>query len=307
MRRASVRHLGRVVRYQVTENAEPDDADGPVGSGTPALWAVNVHGFFAGGGMYARESAQLARVLGWRVVNPHLPAFGGSAPLARVSAGAYADAVLSVMDDLEIEHAVLLGHSMGAAFAVALADAHPDRVLGIVCRDGVASGAWRRGRRGLAAGLLRPLTRRGAELADMGVSVLADLPELLMGRDASRVALSLWPDARRNLRHLHRHLPVAQMVLALDLREELARLGSEGEIPCLAVWGLLDRITPATSATEFAAAAGCEVVWVVGGHSWMLAQPEVQASVLGEDPRGRRFTEAVERRHRALTGLAQLA
>jgi hypothetical protein len=49
--------------------------------GSPPIWAVNIHGYFAGGGMYWRESARLAEQLGWRVINPSLPGFGGSDPL----------------------------------------------------------------------------------------------------------------------------------------------------------------------------------------------------------------------------------
>ena len=57
------------------------DAHGPDGPGSPPIWAVNIHGYFAGGGMYWRESARLAEQLGWRVINPSLPGFGGSDPL----------------------------------------------------------------------------------------------------------------------------------------------------------------------------------------------------------------------------------
>src|SRR5581483_536570 len=69
---------GRRMRYAVSDN---EDATGPEGPGTPPLWAVNVHGYFAGGGMYWRESANLARTFGWRVLNPSLPGFAGSDPL----------------------------------------------------------------------------------------------------------------------------------------------------------------------------------------------------------------------------------
>ena len=43
---------------------------------------MSLHGYFAGGSMYARESELLAARFGWRVVNPSLPGFGGSDPLA---------------------------------------------------------------------------------------------------------------------------------------------------------------------------------------------------------------------------------
>ena len=69
---------GRRLRFAVSDNV---DAYGPDGPGSPPIWAVNIHGYFAGGGMYWRESARLAEQLGWRVINPSLPGFGGSDPL----------------------------------------------------------------------------------------------------------------------------------------------------------------------------------------------------------------------------------
>ena len=40
-------------------------------------WFVNIHGYFAGGGMYWRESSKLVKSLGVKVLNPSLPGFGG--------------------------------------------------------------------------------------------------------------------------------------------------------------------------------------------------------------------------------------
>ena len=52
---------GRRLRFAVSDNV---DAHGPDGPGSPPIWAVNIHGYFAGGGMYWRESARLAEQLG---------------------------------------------------------------------------------------------------------------------------------------------------------------------------------------------------------------------------------------------------
>ena len=52
---------GRRLRFAVSDNV---DAHGPDGPGSPPIWAVNIHGYFAGGGMYWRESARLATRLG---------------------------------------------------------------------------------------------------------------------------------------------------------------------------------------------------------------------------------------------------
>lgn len=64
----------------------------------------------------------------------------------------------------------------------------------------------------------------------------------------------------------------------------------------LAVWGVLDRLSPGRTAREFAAYAAIEPVWVAGGHSWMLARPGTQAEVLRSRAAGRRFLADVTRR-----------
>ena len=133
---------GRRMRYAVSDNA---GVPGPEGPGSPPVWAVNIHGYFAGGGMYWRESSHLAATFGWRVVNPSLPGFAGSDPLPweQVNIREITSQLVELLDQLEIEQALLLGHSMGGAVAVQLAAAHPERTLGVVYRDGAATPAWR--------------------------------------------------------------------------------------------------------------------------------------------------------------------
>ncbi|HUO48880.1 MAG TPA: hypothetical protein VMU09_08615, partial [Acidimicrobiales bacterium] len=46
-----------------------------------------------------------------------------------------------------------------------------------------------------------------------------------------------------------------------------------------------------------------KVLWVPGGHSWMLPRPQGQADVLLHLDRGREFMDAVEGRRRSLLGL----
>src|ERR1700734_1138345 len=69
---------GRRLRFAVSDNVDAYFPDGP---GPPPIWAVNIHGYFVCFGMYWHESARLAEQLGWRVINPSLPGFGGSDPL----------------------------------------------------------------------------------------------------------------------------------------------------------------------------------------------------------------------------------
>jgi pimeloyl-ACP methyl ester carboxylesterase len=291
---------GRRMRYAVSDN---DDAHGPDGPGSPPVWAVNVHGYFAGGGMYWRESAHLAATLGWRVVNPSLPGFAGSDPLPweQVNMREITAQVTELLDQLEVPRAVLLGHSMGGAVAVELAARHPERVLGIVYRDGAATPAWRI-RTGPVARLLGPFLPDVATLAELMTAVVLDAPDLLIGRRLSSTMRGLWPDARRNIRTMSRTLPVGAMLMSIDMRREVEQVVQSG-VPLLGVWGCFDQICNPATAAEFAALTGEPVQWVPGGHSWMLPRPRGQADALRVLPSGRAFMEKVEARRRTLAGL----
>jgi len=290
---------GRRLRYAVSDN---ERACGPEGPDSPPVWAVNVHGFFAGGGMYWRESSHLAHSLGWRLVNPSLPGFGGSDPLPweDVNMEQISHQVLELLDHLDADHAVLLGHSMGGAVAVQFAHDHPERTLGIVYRDGVATPAWKK-RRGVLVAMLAPALPDVAGVADLIAAALLDTPDLLIGRRLTSTMRGLWPDARRNLRTMGRTLPVGAMLMSIDMREELRHVVEE-EIPFLPVWGCFDRIVNASTAAEVSKMVKRNVVWVPGGHSWMLPRPQGQVDVLRYLEQGRSFLEDVHERRSRLLG-----
>jgi pimeloyl-ACP methyl ester carboxylesterase len=288
----------RSLQYAVSDNTE---AHGPGGPGSPPVWAVNIHGYFAGGQMYWRESALLAERFGWRLVNPSLPGFGGSDPLGwhEVSIGALAQQVARVVDHLGAGPVLLLGHSMGGAVAVQYAHDRPSGTLGLVYRDGVATPAWRDRHSALqaAVGAISP---NMAPFADMFVSFVLDTPDLLIGRMFSTLNAVL-PDVRRNVRTMGLTFPVAAMLMTVDLRDEVAVLAEAG-MPILAEWGSFDRIVGSAAAEEFERCAGTTVQWVPGGHSWMLARPQGQADVFTHLESGRRFMIEVGERSQALSG-----
>ncbi len=288
---------GRRLRFAVSDN---DGAHGPDGPGTPPVWAASIHGYFAGGSMYWRESARLAQRTGWRLVNPSLPGFGGSDPLPwhEVGMPTLAEQVALVLRHVGAGPAVLLGHSMGGAVAVEHAHRRPEEVLGVVYRDGVATPAWKQ-RRGLLAAAVGALGSDAAPFVDMVAAAALDTPDLLIGRMTSTVR-SVLPDIRHNLRTMGRALPVGSMLMALDLRPEVRALAARG-MPMLALWGCFDRVATEAAAWEFAENARTGIVWVPGGHSWMLARPQGQADVLAHLDAGRRFVSEVEARWRWLT------
>lgn len=288
---------GRRLQFAVSDN---ERATGPDGPGTPPVWAINVHGYFAGGGMYWRESVRMAEALGWRVITPSLPGFGGSdaLPWDAVSMSALAEQLRIIADHVGAGPAVLLGHSMGGAVAVQYATEHPGRTLGVIYRDGVATPAWKK-RTGLITALWGPVAPDLAAMADMVASVIIDVPDLFAGRMYSTVR-SVLPDTRRNIRTVSRTMPVGNMLMAVDQRDQVRDLGRRGDIPVLPVWGIFDRVAHRATAEEFEEVSGTKVLWVPGGHSWMLARPQGQVEILRYLERGNDYLEAVEARWRLL-------
>jgi hypothetical protein len=168
----------------------------------------------------------------------------------------------------------------------------------VIYRDGVATPAWKE-RRGALPTVLSLFLPDVAPMVDMVAAVVIDLPDLFLGSMYSTVRAVL-PDMRQNIRTMSQTLPVGSMLMGVDQRSEVRHLAAQ-EMPILAEWGCFDRITPGSTALEFAAIARSPVLWVPGGHSWMLARPQGQADILTHLVQGRTFTAQVDDRWRQLT------
>ena len=284
--------LGRNFRYRVTNNV---DAHGPGGPGTPPIWAISLHGYFAGGSMYARESERLARRLGWRVVNPSLPGFGGSDALdwGELTVTALSDHVDIVRRELGIDKFVILGHSMGGAVAIDYASRHPRDVLGVIYRDGIATPEWQI-RRGLVSRAFATVLPDAAPMIDLMTAVAMDAPDLLIGHLFSTIR-ALIPDLRSNVKTVAHSAPVAMMLMHMDLTESVRHVAADG-VPIYAAWGCFDHVVTQPAADSFAHAAGIDVQWVPGGHSWMLARPSGMSDLLTYVPSGISFNERLNER-----------
>ncbi|MCU1462570.1 MAG: hypothetical protein JWO37_2645 [Acidimicrobiales bacterium] len=283
---------GRRWRYSVSDNLEA------------TTWALNVHGFFAGGGVYWRESTRLAGRLGLRVINPSLPGFGGSDPLPweEVRMGVMADGLAQLLDHLGAPAAIVLGHSMGGATAMQFAHDFPDRTLGVIYRDGVATDSWKE-RTGLASVLFKPFIPDLGQAIDMLTAFATDLPDLAWSRLTSMAATAA-PDIRLNARSIRNTMPVGAMLYACDFTPIVEAVARRGDIPILPMWGRYDRIVPARTGREFGQLVGEDVCWVLGQHSWMIPRPATQLNVLRHTDAGQRFMDRVGERARMLDGLA---
>ncbi len=264
-------------RYAASDNDAP-------------VWAINVHGYLAGGGVYWRESTRLAHALGVRVLNPSLPGFGGTPPFAweQTQMRNYAEGLVRLLDALNIPAALVLGHSMGGAVAMQLGADHPDRVLGVVYRDGVSTPSWK-ARRGVFSTLLRPIFPDLGQGLDILSALVLDVSGDLARTQLRSFLSTAAPDLRQNARALRGTAPMAAMLLACDFSAAVHDLAERGNVPVLPVWGRLDWAIPARTAEEFAAIVGEDVQWVWGGHCWMLSRPNAQADILLKGDAGRSF------------------
>ncbi|MDT8443520.1 MAG: alpha/beta fold hydrolase [Desulfuromonadales bacterium] len=118
------------------------------------LAVVLIHGFPLCRKMWRPQVIALVDA-GYRVICPDLPGFGETPPLAEsASMGRYADALIGLLDQLEIEKAVVGGMSMGGYVLLKMAERYPERLLGAMylMTRAAADEAASREKRSLLAG-----------------------------------------------------------------------------------------------------------------------------------------------------------
>jgi pimeloyl-ACP methyl ester carboxylesterase len=201
-----------------------------------------------------RDFRYLAGALGGRLrlVRPDLPGFGRSGVTVAHAAtpGAMADVIVELLERLDLERVVLLGHSMGGAIALRAA-VRSSRVAGLAL---VASPGLRP-HRGFVKYSIRTLG-----LA-VRIPVLARL---------------LYAPIRNGFRRsgFSAELTDADFVRAILCASALSfdqqrRLIAQNRLPCLVAWSDDDPFVEAAVSTELAAAcpAGPRLAFSEGGHN----------------------------------------
>lgn len=210
------------------------------GTGPPMVF---LHGISSGSGSWVHQLIHFRerhRCVAWDA-----PGYGGSAAITAASpvAAEYASRLEALLDALEIERVLLVGHSLGAIMATAFAAERPKRVDGMV--------------------LLNPATGYGAaprEEADRILQARLDQIERLgvegfaENRAGALVSGSAPPEAvdliRWNMRRLSSagYTQAAQMLASANLLEDAPSFPG----PTLVACGARDTITPEAKCRQVA-------------------------------------------------------
>jgi pimeloyl-ACP methyl ester carboxylesterase len=263
---------------------------GPVhssGDGDVSQPLVFVHGL---SGCWANWLEQLPVFAGaHRVVTLDLPGFGHSPmPSQEISISGYARLLDSLLGQLGIDAAAVVGNSMGGFIASELAIAFPQRVERLVLVS--AAGISTTGHPGTARAL--PSLRRletvlaasGAWVASKSDTVArrARLREALMAlvvRHPDRLPAAL---AAEQLRGAGKpgFIQALQSILDYDIRQRLPEIAC----PTLVVWGDRDRLVPLRDADVFVELIpdAHKVVFEDTGHMSMLERPAAFNALLEE-------------------------
>ncbi|MEA2277209.1 MAG: hypothetical protein QOC78_2169 [Solirubrobacteraceae bacterium] len=245
-----------------------------LGSGPPVVF---IHGLSGSWQNWLEQLPVFAR--DHRVVAMDLPGFGASPmPAERISIPGYGRLVAALFDELGIDHAAIVGNSMGGFIGAEMAIASPSRVerLTLVSAAGLSIADLRNES---ALAVLRKLDRRLAAYAgwlgtrstaltsrrrarQMVFRLVAHRPELLSGAlVAEQVRGSGKPG----------------FIDALDALTDYPIRDRLGEIACpvLIVWGAKDLLVPVRDADVFERLIpnSRKVVWPDTGHMAMLERP----------------------------------
>lgn len=216
------------------------------------------------GGSYRHWGLQLRELATHAtLVAVDLPGHGRSPAPARSSIAAYAEVLLALIDALGLEHALLAGHSMGAAVALQAALDAPARVSGLFLVGAAA-------RFPRARAILRLLKR--AEAAP-----LYALSERLYAPGAPE---SLLEQSRAELRSIGRSVLVADFgaCAAFDCSDRLPTIACQAIVAV----GQADRVVPPYQAAALSAALPQSTYASIAGagHMAMIEQPRAVVDLL---------------------------
>ena len=240
-----------------------------LGSGPTVLM---LHGIGSGHVAFAPQVETLAAA-GYRAVAWDMPGYGHSAPIEPYTFKGLAQSCIDLVDALQCEHVVLLGHSMGGMVAQEVVARRPERVSRLVLCGTSAAFGKRTDGRSADAWAQQFIAQRTAPL-DAGQS-MAEVAQRLVPQMVGPGAL---PEGLRLAEHCMAGVPAATYRRALDCLvtfDRQAALGAIG-VPTLLIGGEFDRVAaPAVMKQMAEAIPDARYAELKGiGHLMNLEAPE---------------------------------
>ncbi|MGB0114089.1 MAG: alpha/beta fold hydrolase [Ilumatobacteraceae bacterium] len=259
-------HVDELVTHETTINGQRA-VYGLGGRGLPVLF---LHGWGLDHRAYQRSLRRLTN-RGCRVLAPSMPGFGGSAalPPEQRTLDGYAAWVNELVEAVGItEPMIVLGHSFGGGVATKFAHDHPDRARYLVMVNSVGDP------RAFVGNLMARVTDiRTWTSIDPALHMLLPTPTGATARLVPRIFVE------NVLRDARAVADAGRLAASADLAEEMATLAERG-LPTLVLWSDADSVIPMTAFDTFCSTFGADGQVVSGGHSWLLANPDVFGQVL---------------------------
>ena len=215
----------------------------------------------------------------FRVIVWNAPGYGGSEPLAKdwPQAADYAEALKGFLDRLELNRALLVGHSLGTLIAAAFAAGHPERVAHLLLASpalghGVAPGS----------ALSAAAQKRLDDLAALGAEKFAETraARLVFEPEANPDLVTRVFDAMSRVSSPGYDMAV-RMLASGRLLDDAARL----TVPTDVIVGAEDVVTPPEAARKTHAAIpqavrGTLTLVPAAGHALYQQAPQAFAAAL---------------------------
>ena len=241
-----------------------------LGSGPTTV--LMLHGIGGGHVAFAPQVETLAAA-GYRAVAWDMPGYGHSAPIEPYTFKGLAQSCIDLIDALQCEHVVLLGHSMGGMVAQEVVARRPERVSRLVLCGTSAAFGKRSDGRSADAWAKQFIAQRTAPL-DAGQS-MAEVAQKLVPQMVGPGSLS---EGVRLAEHCMAGVPAAtyrralDCIVTFDRQAALAGIG----VPTLLVGGEFDRVAaPAVMKQMAAAIPRARYAELPGiGHLMNLEAPE---------------------------------
>lgn len=233
------------------------------GSGLPVLF---VHAFPLNSSMWRAQRRDLSSF--FRILTFDLPGFGrGGAFPEQFSIDDAADMAAALLDDRDIDRAVVCGCSMGGYIAMAMLRRHPERLAGLVLAN-------------TRAGADTPVARdnRARQAAQVREGGMSDFLDEMLGKLLGETTVATSPDVVRLVEEImQRATPegIAGMLEAMSARPDSTDDLRETQLPTCVIAGEEDTLILPAEAEKMVELRGDGELNIVPncGHLSCLERP----------------------------------